>query len=293
MVDKQDKNEPGKRRRHIGEFVSSGDWSDYWTTSISRAQGGRIRVRGYPIEELIENLSYTESAFLILKGELPDKREKALFDLVLRSGMDQQFISSAVGAARFTASAFPESVIPALASGILASGSVTGSSQEPAEMLIEAVAWKIDQDATCERVFEVWGERRGWVPGFGHPLHKESEPRAVTVRRLARDLDGWREHGHLMDALEDQLEKRKGRKLPMNLAGALGALLADMEFDPLIIGGLGALSYGMALLAHITEEIREGVPLRIIPDELGAHYDGPEERHLAGNHHHESEDPSS
>ena len=36
----------------------------------------------------------------------------------------------------------------------------------------------------------------------------------------------------------------------------------------------------MSLLAHITEEIREGVPLRIIPDELGAHYDGPEERHL-------------
>jgi hypothetical protein len=39
----------------------------------------------------------------------------------------------------------------------------------------------------------------------------------------------------------------------------------------------------MALLAHITEEIREGVPLRIIPDELGAHYAGPDERHLDKN----------
>lgn len=287
MVDKQDKSKPGKRRHRVGEFVSSGDWSDYWTTGISRAQGGRIQVRGYPIEELIENLSYTESAFLILKGELPDEREKALFDLVLRSGMDQQFISSAVGAARFTASAFPDSPVPALASGMLASGSVTGSPQEPAQMLIEAINWKMDQDATCDRVFDVWSERRGWVPGFGHPLHKKAEPRAVTVRRLAIDLDGWREHGQLMDALEDHLEERKGRRLPMNLAGALGAVLADMEFDPLIIGGLGALSYGMALLAHITEEIREGVPLRIIPDELGAHYDGPEERHL------DIEDPSS
>ena len=50
--------------------------------------------------------------------------------------------------------------------------------------------------------------------------------------------------------------------------------------DPLAIGGIGALGYGMALLAHIVEEIREGVPLRIIPDALGAHYDGPAERHL-------------
>lgn len=280
MTEKNDSKVKKSRRHNVGQFVSSGDWSDYWTTSISKAQGGRIRVRGYPVEELIENLSYTESAFLLLKGELPDAREKELFDLVLRSGMDQQFISSAAGAARFTASAFPDSPIPALASGMLASGSVTGSPQEPAEMLIEAVAWDMDMKATCERVFEIWGERRGWVPGLGHPLHKTAEPRAVTVRRLAIELDGWRDHGRLLDELEKELAQRKGRQLPINLAGALGAVLAGMEFDPLIIGGLGALTYGMSLLAHITEEIREGVPLRIIPDELGAYYDGPEERHL-------------
>ena len=102
----------------------------------------------------------------------------------------------------------------------------------------------------------------------------------MTVRRLALELDGWCEHGRLLDALETELAQRKGRLLPINLAGAMGAILADLEFDPLIIGGLGALSYGMALLAHITEEIREGVPLRIIPDQLGGHYAGPDERHL-------------
>ena len=280
MAEKSKSPQATKKRRHIGQYVASGDWGDYWTTKISRAQGGKIRVRGYPVEELIEKLSYIESAFLLLKGELPDGREKALFDLVLRCGMDQQFISSAVGAARFTASAFPDSPVPALASGMLASGSVTGSPQEPAEMLMEAVAWKMEKNATCARVFDLWTERRGWVPGLGHPLHKEAEPRAVTVRRLALELDGWREHGRLLDALETELAQRKGRRLPINLAGAMGAVLADLEFDPLVIGGLGALSYGMALLAHITEEIREGVPLRIIPDELGGHYAGPDERHL-------------
>ncbi|MCZ7619862.1 MAG: hypothetical protein M5U32_16745 [Myxococcota bacterium] len=132
---------PTPPRRHVGQYVASGDWSEYWTTRISRAESGRIRVRGYPVEELIEHLRYTEAAFLLLRGELPDKRETALFDLALRSGMDQQFINSAACAARFTASAFPDSPVPALASGLLASGSVTGSPQEPAEMLIEAVGW--------------------------------------------------------------------------------------------------------------------------------------------------------
>lgn len=270
----------GKARRNIGQYVASGDWSDYWTTRISRAQKGRINVRGYPVEEIIEKLSYTEAAFLLLKGELPDAREAALFDLVLRSGMDQQFISSAVGAARFTASAFPDSPVPALASGMLASGSVTGSPQEPAEMLIEAVGWGLPEPEACARVLDIWRERRGRIPGLGHPMHKEAEPRAVVVRRLALKLDGWRAHGRMLDAVEAHLGETKGRVIPINLAGALGAVLADLEFDPLIIGGLGALTYGMALLAHVTEEIREGVPLRIIPDALGAHYAGPEERHI-------------
>ena len=268
------------KRKHVGQFVSSGDWSEYWTTRISRAEGGKIRVRGYPIEELIEGLSYTESAFLILQGELPDERQAALFDLILRSGMDQQFISAAVGAARFTASAFPDSVVPALASGMLATGSVTGSPQEPAEMLIEAISWELDAQVAAARAIEVWLERRSAVPGLGHPVHKQAEPRAVTLRRLAMELDGWREHGRLLDSIESELAKQKGRAIPINLAGALGAVLADLRFDPLLIGGLGAISYGIALLAHITEEIREGVPLRIIPDALGAHYAGPGERHL-------------
>ena len=268
------------RRRRIGDYVDSGDWSDYWTTRISRAESGKITVRGYPVEELIAGLSYSEAAYLLLRGELPGAREAALFDLALRSGMDQQLVSSAACAARFTASAFPDSPIPALASGILASGSVTGSPQEPALMLIEAVGWGIGEGEAAARAVDEWLARRGAVPGLGHPLHERAEPRAVTLRRLASEQDGWRAHGVMLDAIEAELARRKGRRIPINLAGALGAVLADLGFDPLAIGGLGALGYGMALLAHIVEEIREGVPLRIIPEALGAHYAGPPERHL-------------
>ncbi|MCC6848036.1 MAG: hypothetical protein IT294_05995 [Deltaproteobacteria bacterium] len=267
-------------RRHVGQYVASGDWSDYWTTRISRAEKGKIWVRGYPIAELIEGLSYSEAAFLLLRGELPSAREAAIFDLALRSGMDQQLISSAACAARYTASAFPDSPIPALASGILASGSVTGSPQEPAEMLVEAVGWKVAPEEGAARALDQWLARRGAVPGLGHPVHKGSEPRAVALRRLALEQDGWREHGRMLDAIAAALARRKRRAIPINLAGALGAVYADLGFETLAIGGLGALGYGMALLAHIVEEVREGVPLRIIPEALGARYAGPAERHL-------------
>ena len=147
-------------------------------------------------------------------------------------------------------------------------------------MLIEAVGWGLAEGEAAARAVDLWLERRGAVPGLGHPMHKQAEPRAVTLRRIALERDGWRAQGRLLDAIEAELERRKGRHIPINLAGALGALLADLGFHPLAIGGIGALGYGAALLAHIVEEIREGVPLRIIPDALGAHYAGPEERHL-------------
>ncbi len=273
-------DEQKTKRRNIGQYVSSGDWSDYWTTKISHARSGKINVRGYPVEELIENLTYSQSAFLLLSGELPDQRQASLFDLVLRSGMDQQFINAAAGAARFTASAFPESAIPALASGMLASGSITGSPQHPAEMLMQSVIADSNDDSGSKDTVTVYLQEGGAIPGLGHPLHKQGEPRAIAVRHHAIDLDGWGPHGQRLDAIEKEFEHQKGNKIPINLAGAIGAILADLKFDPLIIGGLGALVYGMSLLAHITEEIREGVPLRIIPKELGAHYAGPAERHL-------------
>src|SRR3990172_6726017 len=116
-----------KRRRSIGDFMKSGDWSDYWTTRISRAEGGRIWVRGYPRGEIGEKLWWVGAMWLLRRGDLPTKQQAAVWELTMKISMDQQLISSAACAARFVASAHPESPIPGVAAGILAHGSVTGS----------------------------------------------------------------------------------------------------------------------------------------------------------------------
>lgn len=273
-----------ERRRSIGDFVRSGDFSNYWETRISQCQPGKILVRGYPVEELIEHLSYIESVWLLVRGELPEPRETALLDLALRSAMDQQFINSAVCAARFTASAFPESPIPAIASGMLATGSVTGSPQECAEMIGAALARcrteGHERGEVAREMAAAWLATKGYVPGFGHPVHKTGEPRAVALRRLALEAGGWGESGAMLEAIGSALAAEKGRALPMNLAGAIAAVMVDLGWPPLEIGALGAVAYSIALLAHVVEEIRAGVPLRVIPEALGAHYAGPPERHL-------------
>jgi len=272
------------RRRSVGEFMKSGDWSDYWTTGISRAEAGRIWVRGYPLEEIVEKLSYAEATWLLLRGELPTKQQAAIWELTLKIAMDQQFISSAACAARFVASGHPESPIPGVAAGILAHGSVTGSPRPAAEMIYQTFALMqregLSREAAAERAIESYLTRGEPVPGFGHPIHKRAEPRAELLRRKVRELGGWGEKAQLFEAIHEALRRRTGKDLPINLAGMIAAVYCELGFDPIEIEALAAVGYGYAIVAHVVEEIREGVPLRIIPDALGSKYIGPPERHI-------------
>jgi citrate synthase len=202
----------------------------------------------------------------------------------MKVAMDQQFISSAACAARFVASAHPESPIPGVAAGILAHGSVTGSPRPAAEMIYGAYDLMrregLSREEAATRTVERHIEEQGTVPGFGHPIHKETEPRAELLRRKVRELGGWGEKAQLFEAIHAALGRRLGKPLPINLAGMVAAVYCELGFDPVEIEALAAVGYGYAIVAHVAEEIREGVPLRIIPDALGARYAGPPERHI-------------
>ena len=259
-------------------------WLGYWTTKIGWAEAGKILVRGYRAEELIRALSFAEATYLVVRGELPTRAQAQALDAVLRSGLDQAFISSAVPPARFAASAAPEAPAAAIAAGVIAFGSVTGSPRECAEMLAAAHQMmardKLPLAEAARRTVESYAKDKRRIPGLGHPIHKRVEPRAAALRAVVREIGVWGERARLFDAIAREATRRFGRPLPANLAGVIAAVLLEIGFEPLEMVGLGVLSYMPALIAHTTEEIREGHPLRIIPPALGARYAGPAERPL-------------
>jgi len=259
-------------------------WDGYWTTKIGWASQGKILVRGYRAEELIRRLTFAEAAYLVIRGELPTRAQARALDAVLRSGLDQAFINSAVPPARFAASAAPEAPAAAIAAGVIAFGSVTGSPRQCAEMLIAAHRMqkrnRLTTAQAARRAVEKYQKARQKIPGLGHPIHKRTEPRAQALRQIATKLGVWGERARLLDAIAREATRRVGRPLPMNLAGAVAAVLLEIGFEPLEMVGVAIMGYMPALIAHTVEEIREGVPLRIIPEALGARYAGPSERGL-------------
>jgi citrate synthase len=145
----------------------------------------------------------------------------------------------------------------------------------------QAAAEGLSREAAAATAVAGYRSRREPVPGLGHPTHRGGvEPRAEALRKVVKAKGGWGEHGLLFEAVHAALEANIGRTITINLAGMVGAVYCDLDFDPLMVEGISAVDYGWALIAHAVEEIRDGVPLRIIPDALGATYTCPPERHI-------------
>lgn len=283
MVDTED--ERWEKKRAVGSYMRSGKWDDYWRQKISHITAGDILIRGYPLTEVIENLSYTEALYLTLRGELPGEKETRVMNALLCGIVDYEFINATTPAARFVASASPDSSIPGIAAGVLAMGSYTVSPQDSAALINSAHELmkreNLTKEETAKRVVKEYQESNNRIPGLGHPVYKEVDPRAVALSKVAKEAGLWGEKSQLYEAIHDEFVKSTGKPVCINIDGMMACVGNEMGFDPLEIAGIAALSFMCGIIAHVVEEIREGVPLRVIPPEMGSTYIGPPERHLS------------
>lgn len=270
--------------RRLGDYYRSGDWSDYWKTEISYVGRNIIRVRGYNADDVIENLTYPELFFMTIKGELPTKAQARVFDAVLCSFPDHQFISSDTTAARFVASAHSESPVPGIAAGILCVGMHTISPHDAAVELEEA--WelmqskKLSMEETAKAVVEKHRKAKTYIPGFGHPTHKEFDPRAAALAKVAKAQGVWGQKSQLYEMIHAEFVKQTKRDIVINVDGMVACILTELGFDPNEMAGVAAAGRLPAVVAHVVEELRDGVPLRVVPEELGSKYVGVPERRI-------------
>ena len=65
-----------------------------------------------------------------------------------------------------------------------------------------------------------------------------------------------------------------GKPLPINVDGAIGAILADLGLNPRVFNGIFMIARTPGLVAHVVEEQTREKPMRKIDPENHA-YDGP------------------
>jgi citrate synthase len=69
------------------------------------------------------------------------------------------------------------------------------------------------------------------------------------------------------------------KSLPINVDGAIGAILADLGMNPAAFNGIFMIARTPGLIAHILEERTREKPMRRI-DPVNHGYDGPPTRSL-------------
>ena len=200
----------------------------------------------------------------------PTRAELTMFEAVLVSLADHGLTPTAI-VARLTYLSAPDSLQGALAAGLLGGGSrFLGVTEDAAEFLAAALAeqnerpgdevgW--DQLATDVVVRTKAAGR--FVPGLGHPVHKVEDPRTPVLFGLARREGTFHDHLELFAAIGRVHPSILGRTLPLNGAGACGAVLADLGLPLHAMRGFALLARCAGLLGHLAEEYSDPVGMDI------------------------------
>ena len=244
--------------------------SDWLRTDIGTTTADSITVRGHDLAgELMGNVTFTELAFLLVQGRMPEPGETVLLDAVLVSLADHG-LTPTVLAARLTHTGAPESLQGSVAAGLLGAGSVFLGVVEDAAVFLAAIVAQANDEAGLRAAADaavtarLGAGRR--VPGLGHPIHKVEDPRTPRMYAIAAEAGALGPHLRALELVAESAAGRAGRRLPINGAGAAGAALADLGFAPEIVRGFALLARTAGVVAHLAEEMERPLGMALFRD---------------------------
>ncbi len=280
------------RGRGSRSLMTEAERKAVWTTAVTKIEPNKVAVRGHDIASLMGRVSFGAAVYLILTGKPASESIGRLMDAILVSSIDHGATPPSCLAARTVAST-GASLSQSVAAGILSINRHHGGAiEDAARFLAGLIASAREAGRTLDEVaaaevarIKATGAR---IPGFGHRIHTK-DPRTARLLELAaaaglpgaaeRDPGGGRDgadaSSHIAGARAiERAFAAIGKPLPINVDGALGAILADLGMDPRVFNGIFMIARTPGLVAHVVEEQTRERPMRRI-DPVNHAYDGP------------------
>jgi len=254
-----------------------------WGTALSETTDDSISIRGYDLAELIGTVPFPAVVHLLYTGELPDPGTGRLIDAVMVASIDHGAGAPSVLAAR-TAISGGATLQAGAAAGLLTLGELHGAAVEASMRaiaeVVEAAARNGSSPAdAADQLVTAWRAEGRRVPGFGHRQHRSRDPRLDRLFTIAREVGLAGDHLAAATSIETALARSVGRPLPINIDGAIAALLGEVGFPSDLGNALFISSRLTGILAHANEERQTMVPMRRV-DPVNHAYHGPGHRRL-------------
>lgn len=256
-----------------------------WRTALTCIEPNKIILRGYPLDELMGRMTFGETIYLLLMGEMPTPSIASLMEAMLVSFIDHGATPPSTMAARNTATTGAP-LRACVASGVLGFGRHHGGDIESCMQFLDAGLEIVRRGQTyhqaAEEIVARWQSTESdTVPGFGHRFHTR-DPRAARLFQMALELEAEGEHVQMIRAVEMVMASRAENgiaALPVNIDGAIAAVCGDIGIPPNVANALFIISRVPGIAAHAREEFERHDPMRQI-DPKDHLYDGPSERRL-------------
>jgi citrate synthase len=136
-------------------------------------------------------------------------------------------------------------------------GSVVAGSSEVAAQHLQEVLGAAEADgleaAAVESLMRLKAQRRK-VPGLGHPQHSGGDPRADRLLAIADELGVSGRYVEALRLLGQHAPAIMERPLPINVSGAIPAVILDAGWPLPAIKAVPLLARTAGLSAHLLEE---------------------------------------
>lgn len=217
-----------------------------WETEIS-SSGEDSVVRGVPRDEVMD-MDFADAIWLILRGEKPSEKESEIFNTILSTSIDHGVGNPSTVSAR-TVQSGGNDMKTSVAAGILALGdSHGGAIRESMELL--------QSENSAEEIVEKYLEEGERIPGLGHRVYDEEDPRTEKMFEKAEELRIAGENVEKMKEVREVLAEEK-IDLVINVDGAISAVMSDLGWAPELGKGFFIISRTPGLVAHVREEMDE------------------------------------
>lgn len=239
-----------------------------YPTALGASSPTAITLLGHDLaDDVMGTVGFGELAFWLATQRRPTPGEVRVFEAVLAALADHGFTPTAI-VTRLTYLSAPDSVQGALAAGLLGGGSRFLGVTEDCGRYLHDVLDSVDGDLPTDDTG--WdalalatlqeGKQAGTrVPGLGHHVHKDGDPRTPRLMQIATEEGCYGPHLSLFAAIGRVHPQVLGRTLPLNGAGVCGAALADLGLPLELLRGFALLARTAGLIGQLAEELHRPV----------------------------------
>lgn len=226
-----------------------------FNSTVSTHTESGLELRGQSLQNLVAEADFVSTLYLSLTGKKPTAPQKKLLNAILVASIDHG-VEPASGFVPRVAASTGNDMLTCMATVPLVLGPRHGGAITDCMLVLHQIIHSSDKDIekSCLQLVTDYRANKKRVPGYGHPHYTNEDPRTTQLFNMAQQAGLDQTALNTARTLETTLESKTGRKLILNVDGAIAALLLAMELHPESGNALFALARIAGSIAHIIEE---------------------------------------